>query len=121
MDLQTIILITIGLVSGVISGVLGIGGAVIMIPALVYFCNLTQHQAQGTTLALMLPPISLLAVMAYHKQGHIDLRIAALVCLGFFFGSYFGGKIAVVSQPEALKKVFAVGLLLISLKMLFWK
>lgn len=111
----------LGLAAGVLSGVVGIGGGIVIIPALVYIFGFTQHQAQGTTLALMVPPIGLLAAWTYYTQGHVDLKIAGLICAGFFVGGYFGGKLAVAIPDAMLQKIFGGFLLLISLRMLFAK
>ncbi|MBI4722058.1 MAG: sulfite exporter TauE/SafE family protein [Candidatus Stahlbacteria bacterium] len=111
----------LGVVAGVLSGLIGIGGGIIIIPALVLLFGLSQHQAQGTTLALMVPPIGLLAAWIYYKQGYVNLKIAAFVCLGFFVGGLLGAKIATGLPTYILQKVFGVALLLISLKMLVFK
>lgn len=114
-------ILILGLIAGVMSGLLGIGGAVLMIPALVIGFGLSQHTAQGTTLAMMLPPVTLLAVMQYHKNGNIDWRVASLLCLSFFIGGLFGAKLANNIHPILLKRIFGIALLLISLKMIFSK
>ncbi|MCL2063592.1 MAG: TSUP family transporter [Candidatus Cloacimonetes bacterium] len=118
---ELIILIVIGLFAGVFSGVLGIGGGVIIIPCLVYFMKMSQHSAQGTTLALMLPPITLMSVYVYWKEGHVDWKITLFVCIGFFVGSFFGGKIAVALSSLVLKRVFAIFLIGLAVNMLFSK
>jgi len=111
----------VGLLGGVTSGMLGIGGGVIMVPALAFLFGLSQHQAQGTTLALMVPPIGLLAAWTYYKAGFVDLKIAAFVCLGFFLGGLLGAK-CVVGMPEPLlRKIFGVALLIIAVKMILTK
>ena len=109
----------LGLGAGILSGVIGIGGGVVIVPALVFLFGLSQHQAQGTTLALLVPPIGLLAAWTYYNQGYVDLKIAAFVCLGFFLGGFIGAKIATGLAATVLQKVFGVSLLLISLKMIF--
>ncbi len=119
--LVSVLYILLGLVAGVLSGVVGIGGGVFIVPSLTLFFGLSQHQAQGTTLAMLVPPIGILAAWTYYKQGHVDLRIAALLCLGFVFGSLFGAKLAVLLSNAALKKVFGAALLMISLKLLLTK
>ncbi len=111
----------LGLLAGYFSGLVGLGGGILVVPALVLIFGLSQPLAQGTTLAMLLPPIGLLAVMAYHQRGLIDWRIAGLLCVGFLIGSPLGAKLAISLPPETLKKVFAVSLLLISIKMLFGK
>jgi uncharacterized membrane protein YfcA len=113
--------IALGLVAGILSGMIGIGGGILIVPVLVYIFGFTQHTAQGTTLALMIPPIGILAVLEYYKAGNVDIRVAALVCLGFIFGGLVGAKIAIGIPDEVLKKVFGVILLVVSLKMIFWK
>jgi uncharacterized membrane protein YfcA len=109
----------LGLVTGIFSGLIGIGGAIIIIPALVLLFGLSQHMAQGTTLALMVPPIGLLAAWVYYRQGFVDLKIAGLICLGFFIGGLIGAKFAVTVPDQLLRKIFGVVLLLASLKMMF--
>jgi len=113
--------ILLGLVAGVFSGLIGIGGAIIIIPCLVLLFGLPQHLAQGTTLALMVPPIGLLAAWTYYKQGNVDLKIAGLICLGFFFGGLLGAQFAIKIPDEILRKIFGVILLVASLKMIFFK
>ena len=113
--------LALGLIAGVFSGLLGIGGAVIMIPVIVMVFGLSQHQAQGTTLALMVPPIGLLAAWTYYKHSYVDLRMAAFICIGFFIGGLFGAKLAVFVNGALLKKIFGISLFLISMKMIFAK
>ena len=111
----------LGLVAGILSGLLGVGGGILLVPALVLIFGLTQHGAQGTTLALMVPPIGLLAAWTYYKQGHVDVKIAALICLGFFFGGLLGAKFATAINATLLKKLFGVALLVTALKMILAK
>jgi len=111
----------LGLVTGIFSGLIGIGGAIIIIPSLVLLFGLSQHTAQGTTLALMVPPIGLLAAWTYYKQGFVDFKIAGLICLGFFFGGLVGAKFATNIPEDILRKVFGVILLVSSLRMIFYK
>jgi len=111
----------LGLFAGVISGLIGIGGGVIIVPALIYLMGFTQHQAQGTTLALLVPPIGLLAAWTYYRQGYVNLTVAAFVCLGFFVGGLLGAKLAVKLSDELLRRVFGVALLLLALHMIFAK
>ena len=106
---------------GIVSGTIGIGGGIVLVPALVFLFGLSQHQAQGTTLALMVPPIGLLAAWTYYKHGFVDLRIAGLICLGFFFGGLVGARLATALSETVLTKVFGVALLLIAVKMIFFK
>jgi hypothetical protein len=113
MTIQTIILLMcIGLTAGVLSGLIGIGGGIIMVPLLLLM-GFTQTQAQGTSLAALLPPVTLLAVINYHKAGLIDWRFAIIISLVFVVGGYFGSKLAIQIDQKILKKVFALTLLLI--------
>jgi uncharacterized membrane protein YfcA len=113
--------IALGLVAGIASGLLGIGGGLILIPAMVYIFGLTQHQAQGTTLALMVPPIGLLAALKYYQAGNVKLGMALFICVGFFVGGLLGA-IVVEKMPDViLKRSFGVILFLASLKMIFGK
>ncbi len=111
----------LGLIAGIMGGLFGIGGGIIIIPALVIVFGLTQKMAQGTTLALMIPPIGLLAAWMYYKQGFVDLKIAGLVCLGFFLGGLIGAKIALGIPEPALKRIFGIFLLAVSIKMIFFR
>lgn len=113
--------IILGLLAGILSGLIGIGGGIIIVPALVLIFGLTQQQAQGTTLALMIPPVGLLAAWTYYTRGLVDLRIAGLIVIGFFIGGLLGGKIAVGLPNHILQKFFAVALFLVALKMFFDK
>ena len=115
---DTLLLLLLGLVAGILSGLIGIGGGIIIVPALVFIFGLTQHQAQGTTLALMVPPIGILAAWTYYQKGFVDLRIAALVCAGFVIGGLLGAKLATNLSNVILEKIFGVALLLVALKMI---
>jgi len=110
--------VLIGVATGILSGLLGIGGAVIVIPALVFIYGFSQQQAQGTTLALLLLPIGILAVLPYYQQGYVDLRVVALIAVGFFFGGYVGAKVATNLPSATLGKVFGVVLVILGLRFL---
>lgn len=113
--------ILLGLVAGICGGVFGIGGGTILIPALVFLFGLTQHQAQGTTLAIMVPPIGLLAALRYYYSGNVKLGMAGFICLGFFIGGLIGAHfVQGVSEP-ILKKLFGVFLLFVALRMIISK
>jgi uncharacterized membrane protein YfcA len=114
-----LLFIVLGLAAGILSGLLGIGGGILIVPALVLVFGLSQHLAQGTTLALMVPPIGLLAAWTYYKHGQVDIKIAALICLGFFFGGLIGAKFATSINPIILKKLFGIALFIAALKMIF--
>ena len=116
-----ILYIIVGLTAGILSGLLGIGGGIILVPALVYLFGLTQHQAQGTTLALMVPPIGLLAALKYYQQGNVKLTIAVFICLGFFIGGLFGASFASKINDVILKRIFGLVMLVVSIKMIFFK
>jgi uncharacterized membrane protein YfcA len=122
MDVGSVLLyLLLGLAAGVLSGLVGIGGGIIIVPALVLFFGLSQHQAQGTTLALMVPPIGILAAWTYYRHGDVDLRIAALVAAGFFLGGLIGARFATGLSNTVLEKIFGVSLLLVAVKMIFFK
>lgn len=113
--------ILIGLAAGVASGFFGIGGGLIMIPAMVYFFHLTQHQAQGTSLAVLTPPVAIFAVIKYYKEGNVNLYMAAFIAVSFIFGAYFGGTYVQYISDPTLKKIFGVLLLIVSIKMILGK
>lgn len=122
MTLTTLLLlIIIGLCAGVLSGLIGIGGGIIMVPMFVLFLGISQHNAQGLSLAVMLPPVTLLAVYNYHKGGEIDWKIAIIVSLMFIIGGYFGSKLALQIDQRVLKKIFGGLMLIVALKLLFSK
>ncbi len=122
MDTTTVfILIAIGLMAGIFSGMFGVGGAIIMIPALVYFLSVDQHTAQGTSLAVMLPPIGLFAAYNYYKAGQVDIWYAVIIAVSFMIGGYYGSKIALNISENLMKKIFGVFLLLTALKLIFSK
>ena len=116
-----LILIGIGILTGVMAGMLGIGGAIIMIPALVFILGISQQTAQGTSLAVMLPPIGILAAYNYYKAGQVNIKFAIILAIFFLVGSYFGSKLALTMPQNVLKKIFGVLLLLVAIRMLFSK
>lgn len=111
----------LGLVTGAFSGLIGIGGGIIAVPALVMLFGFTQQQAQGTTLAMLLPPVGILAAYAYYNQGLVDIKVAMLLAIGFILGGYFGAKFAIYLPAHILKKFFAIVLLAIGARMLLMK
>lgn len=120
MDIQTIIiLIFIGILAGMLSGLVGVGGGIIIVPCLVYFLAVGQKQAQGTSLAVLCLPVVLVGVINYYKKGQVNLNYVPLIALGFIVGGYVGSKIALRINDATLKKIFAILLMLISIKMLF--
>jgi len=112
--------VLLGLAAGVLSGLLGIGGAIVIIPALVYLFGFPLHRAEGTTLALMVPPIGILAVIPFYKRGCVDVRAAALICIGFLIGGSIGGRLAMGLSGAVLQKLFGLLLLGLAVRMLFW-
>lgn len=119
--MNAVLYILLGLVAGILSGLIGIGGGTIIVPALIFIFGMSQHTAQGTTLALLVPPIGILAAWTYYRQGYADLPVAGYICLGFFIGGLLGAKIATNVSNVVLERIFGVALLLISLKMIFAK
>jgi len=115
-----IVLLLIGLAAGILGGLVGIGGGIIIVPSLIYFLGFTQKEAQGTSLGILLLPIGILGVLQFYKAGYIDMRTVWLVSFGFLVGSYFGSKIALSFSQNTVKKIFAVLMILIALKMLFF-
>ncbi|MDB4297642.1 sulfite exporter TauE/SafE family protein [Flavobacteriaceae bacterium] len=109
-----------GLLAGILSGLVGIGGGIIMVPLFVYLLGFTQHGAQGLSLAIMLPPVTLFAVYNYHKAEGIDWRYATIVAIVFIVGGFFGSKIAINLNQVVLKKVFGFVMLIAALKMIFF-
>jgi uncharacterized membrane protein YfcA len=116
-----LMLLLIGVVTGVMAGMLGIGGAIIMIPAMVFLLGFSQQMAQGTSLAVMLPPIGIFAAYNYWKAGHVNLTFALILAGAFIVGSFFGSKIALNMPQAVLKKIFGILLLLVAARMLFSK
>jgi uncharacterized protein len=115
----------IGLAAGMLSGLVGVGGGIIMVPALVFFMNYTQHQAQGSSLAVLTLPVVIIASITYYYQCQklgtpIDLKVVGLLAAGFLVGGYFGSKIALAINQDTLKKIFAVILFYTAIKMLDW-
>ena len=116
-----IILIVIGLFAGILSGMIGVGGGIIIVPALIYFLGLSQLNAQGTSIALMLPPIGILAAMNYYKAGALNVKYAIIISLAFIVGGYLGSKLSITYiSEEHMKKIFGTILLFVSLKMIFF-
>jgi len=116
-----IILIVIGILSGVLAGIFGVGGAIIVIPALVFILGLTQHQAQGTSLAFMLPPVGILATWNYWKAGHVNWKIAIILSVTFVVGAYLGSKLTINISDRSLRRMFGVLMIVVAIKMIFSK
>lgn len=118
---QLIILILIGLISGLLSGIFGIGGAIIVIPALVFIIGLSQHEAQGTSLAFMLPPVGILAAWNYYKEGFVNWKIALVLSLTFVVGAYLGSHFSINISDRTLRRLFGVLMIAMAIKMIFSK
>lgn len=116
-----IILLFIGLAAGILSGVVGVGGGIVIVPALVFFCSMSQHQAQGTSLAVLLLPVGALAVYSYYKQGLVDLQATLIIAAAFLIGGFIGSRISIAMDEDTVKKVFGVLLLIIAIKMILFK
>lgn len=112
MDMNTLtLLLCIGLIAGIASGFVGIGGGMIIVPALVFGLGLSQHMAQGTSLAMMIPPIGILAVMSYYRAGQIQLEYAAVLAVTFVLGAWLGSKWALKINPAVVRLVFGAFML----------
>jgi len=119
--INIILFIVIGSIAGILSGIFGIGGGVIIVPALIYLCGFSQLKAQGTSLAILLPPVGILAFIDYYKEGHVNLQAGILICIFLVICSVFGAKISHSIPISVLKKSFGILMILISLKMIFSK
>lgn len=122
MELQTLVIIAIiGIVAGMLSGLLGLGGAIIIIPALVFFLGYSQQTAQGTALLMMVLPVGALAAYQYYKEGFVEIKPALIMAVFFFIGGYVGAKFATHIPQGILKKLFALMLIVLAVKMLFFE
>jgi hypothetical protein len=118
---EIIILVAIGLSAGILSGLLGIGGAILMVPALIFFFGMTQHQAQGTSLAILLFPVGFLAFWNYYREGYVNFRIAIIVMLAFFVGGYLGSLVAIHISARILKVGFGLLIIVLGIRLIFTK
>jgi uncharacterized protein len=121
MDWALIGALALGIGVGIFSGLIGVGGGIILIPALVYLFKMNQHMAQGTSLAMLLPPTGILAFLKYYKAGHADLKLGLIIAVGVFIGGYFGGAWAQDISGATLRRVFALVLMGTAVKMFFEK
>jgi uncharacterized membrane protein YfcA len=117
---EILILIAIGVLAGFISGSLGVGGGIIVVPGLIFFLGLSQHQAQGVSLGMMLAPIGLVAFISYYKAGYINIKYSILLLALFFIGSYLGSRMAIHLPDATLKKIFGGLMLIAGVRMIFW-
>jgi hypothetical protein len=118
---EVLILIVVGLIAGFAGGTLGVGGGIVIVPALVFILGFTQHHAQGTSLAVLLFPIGILGVINYAKAGYVNFKIAAILILAFIAGSYLGSKFAISMPEKTLKQIFGLFMLFVSIKMIIGK
>lgn len=118
--MNVFILVGVGLVAGVLSGMFGIGGGVIIVPALIFLMKMNQLEATATSLAALIPPVGLLGAYEYYRTGNIHIASAAIVAAGLFAGAYFGARITLNLPPDAIRRLYGLFLLAISVKMLFW-
>ena len=114
-----LLLIAIGLLAGGLGGMIGLGGGIILIPALVLFLKMDQQSAQGTSIAIILPPIGLFAVYNYYKAGYVNTNYAIIIAAAFMIGGYFGSLLALKLSPDLMRKVFSILLIVIAVKMFF--
>lgn len=115
-----LLLLFVGLCAGYVGGLAGVGGGIILVPALVFILGFSQHMAQGTSLAIMLPPIGILAAWQYYRHGEMDVKVALVVIAGYLIGNYLGGKLATNVSDDTLRRIFAVFMLIVSIKLLFF-
>ena len=121
MSTETIlILIVIGLIAGILSGLVGVGGGIIVVPALVFFLGFSQHEAQGTSLGLLLLPVGILAVISYYNKGFIAVKVVVIMSVAFILGGWLGSKLSLTLPQETVKKIFAIILFYTAFKMLGW-
>lgn len=122
MDASTILLlIGIGLCAGILGSLVGVGGGIVIVPALMFFLGLSQLHAQGISLALIMLPVGFLGVWQYYQKGYVDMRLVGLIAVGFIAGSWIGSKIAMQIPVHVLKKLFAVLLSVVALKLFLEK
>ena len=115
---QFITLISIGLAAGLVSGALGVGGGIIIVPALVFFMGFSQHMAQGTSISILMFPVVIMAAMQYYKNGYVDVKVVLVMLLFFVAGAYLGSLISISLPDKVLRKVFGIFMFLVSLKMI---
>ena len=116
-----LLLILIGLLSGFLSGLVGVGGGIIMVPLLIMVVGLTQFQAQGTAIFTMLPPIGILAAINYYKAGHVKWEYATLIAVTFVVGGYLGSNLSLSLSPSLVRRIFGIVMLITAFKLLFTK
>ncbi len=115
------LIILIGFVAGILSGTLGVGGGIVLVPGLVFLLGFTQHQAQGTSLAMMVPPVVILAAYNYYKHGHVNVQTAVILIFAFIAGAYLGSLLAVNLPDKILRRIFGFFMLFVAVKMILGK
>lgn len=121
MTIETVLLLVIvGLAAGVLSGMVGVGGGIIIVPALVFFLGFSQHQAQGTSLGLLLLPVGILAVINYYNKGYIDIKVVVIMSVAFVLGGWLGSKLSLSLPQDMVKKIFAIVLFYTAFRMMGW-
>lgn len=113
------ILVCIGILAGILSGFVGVGGGIIVVPALIYFLGLTQFQAQGTSLAMMIPPIGILAVWNYYKADNLNVNFAIVLAVSFVIGGYLGSKMSLKMPENRVKLIFGLIMLYVAIRMIW--
>jgi hypothetical protein len=118
---EVLILLCIGVAAGMLSGMVGVGGGIIIVPALVYFLGFSQQMAQGTSLSILLLPTGAFAVINYYQNGYVDWKIALIIASSFLLGGFIGSKVAISLDQNVVKKIFAAFMILMGIRMLIWK
>lgn len=118
--MEIIYLVVIGILAGILSGMFGVGGGIVIVPALVFFLGMTQHQAQGTSLGLMLLPIGILAAYNYYKTGNLNIKYGLIIAAAFVVGGYFGSKISLGLDQIMLKRIFGILMIFVAIKLIFF-
>lgn len=118
--MEILLFLILGLSVGSLSGLIGIGGGVLVTPALIFLFGFSQQQAQGTTLAMLVPPIGILGAWTYYQKGHVNIQAAGLLCLGFVLGGLLGAQLAVGLPDVLLRRIFGVAMVAVGARMLFF-
>jgi len=116
-----LMLLLIGLFAGTVGGSLGVGGGIVIVPALIFFFGFSQHSAQGTSLAVLMFPVAILGAYNYYKSGYVNFKYALILVLAFAVGQYFGSLLSINLPERVLRKVFGGFVVLVGFRMIFWK
>jgi len=116
--MQAALAVLVGVAGGGLGGLIGLGGGFIMVPLLVYLFHMSQHEAQGTSLAVLLPPVGILSVLQYWRAGHVAIPVALWAALGFLVGGYAGGTVAQLIGGPTLRRIFAIFLIFVAIDLL---